>query len=113
MTVDAVCLAASEKAAIRESTGASVLDMESYAAAQVCKSRGAPFAAIRSITDTAEEDLPREIAALATIPTAAGRAAFAVRRPGLWRTLLELRRRSRSAADNLGDVLGLILLRLT
>ncbi len=112
VTVDAVCLGASEKAALRECSGASALDMESYAVGQVCRSRGAPFAAIRSITDTAEENLPPEIAALAAIHTAVGRAAFAARRPGLWRTLLELRRRSRAAADNLGDVLGLILLRL-
>lgn len=46
------------KTALRKATGAAVVDMESHIAAHVAHRHGAPFAAIRVISDTASEALP-------------------------------------------------------
>lgn len=54
----AIAAGIASKAALRQSTGAAVVDMESHIAARVARRRGAPFAAIRIISDTAHEALP-------------------------------------------------------
>ncbi|GEO01588.1 hypothetical protein NSE01_34200 [Novosphingobium sediminis] len=55
---DAIATGISGKAALRQATGAAVVDMESHIAARVARHHGVPFAAIRVISDAADEELP-------------------------------------------------------
>jgi len=101
-----------DKAEIRAATGASALDMESYAAGRVCSLRGVPFAAIRSISDTAADRLPDVVGALAATQNAMTRFFLTASCPRAWPGLVRLRRQARVAADNLGDFLALVLVRI-
>lgn len=49
---------AQDKAALASRFTAVAVDMESAAIARVCAEHGVPFAAIRAISDTADESLP-------------------------------------------------------
>lgn len=55
---DRIAATAAEKAALHAATGALAVDMESHVAARVAARLGLPFAAIRTISDTADETLP-------------------------------------------------------
>ena len=55
---DAIAAGVAGKAALRQATGAAAVDMESHIAARAARRRGAAFAAIRVISDTANEELP-------------------------------------------------------
>ena len=112
VTIDKVVCAASEKAAIYRSTGAAAMDMESHAAAQECRRAGVPFLAVRSISDAADEDLPGIIPVMTTTISAIRRLALLCSDPGVWYRLARLRAQARTAGDNLGEVLALMLLRL-
>ena len=62
--VEEVVLGSTAKAALRASTGADAVDMESHIAARYAGQHGLPFAALRVISDPAHRALP-EIAAAA------------------------------------------------
>lgn len=55
---DHIAATVAEKAALHATTGAIAVDMESHVAARVAARHGLPFAAIRTISDTAGESLP-------------------------------------------------------
>jgi len=55
---DAIIATAGEKRLLSERTGALAVDMESHVAARVALRKGLPFAALRVISDRAEDDLP-------------------------------------------------------
>jgi nucleoside phosphorylase len=55
---DAITATAAEKRLLHERTGAIAVDMESHVAARVAVRKGLPFAALRVISDRAEDDLP-------------------------------------------------------
>jgi nucleoside phosphorylase len=55
---DAIVATAAEKRLLRERTGALAVDMESHVAARVALRKNLPFAALRVISDRAEDDLP-------------------------------------------------------
>lgn len=55
---DAIAATVTEKRLLRERTGALAVDMESHVAARVALRRDLPFAALRVISDRAEDDLP-------------------------------------------------------
>ena len=55
---DHIAATVAEKAALHAATGALAVDMESHIAARVAAHHGLPFAAIRTISDTASETLP-------------------------------------------------------
>jgi len=55
---DAIAATAVEKRILRERTGAIAVDMESHVAARVAVRKGLPFAALRVISDRADDDLP-------------------------------------------------------
>lgn len=56
--VDAPLLTAVAKQAARAATGAAACDMESAAAARLAIRLGAPFAAVRAVSDGVDDDLP-------------------------------------------------------
>ncbi len=112
VTCDRIILNASEKVSIYRNTGAAALDMEAYAAAEVCSVRRVPFVVVKGISDIADRDLPQEVELLATNQQWTQRLALIAGRPALWPQLWRLRRNSLKASDNLGEVLGTMLLRM-
>lgn len=54
----AIVTTSARKRALHAATGALAVDMESHVAARVARRRGLPFAALRTIADAADEDLP-------------------------------------------------------
>ncbi len=56
---DVIVGSVSAKAALRQATGAAIVDMESLAAAKAARAAGLPFAAVRAVSDTAASALPR------------------------------------------------------
>jgi adenosylhomocysteine nucleosidase len=93
VTVDRVVATAAAKAELAASTAARLVDMETHAVATAAYEAGLPCASVRVVSDTADQELPPEVAALATPQSAArrfGRALGAIgRRPraafDLWR----------------------------
>ena len=109
---DSIVCSSLEKTQIHRATSASALDMESYGAAEVCHNAGIPFLAIRSISDTSDQDLPPEVCTLASLESKTQQILYALSQPGIWLKLMRLSKQTKTASQNLGDVLGLILLRL-
>lgn len=105
LTIDRIARTAAEKAALRDAHHADLVDMESAAIARACDDRALRFAALRVISDTANEELPPEILTL-TGPTGGFRLGAAVgaicRRPGSVKDLLLLREYANEAARRLG-----------
>jgi adenosylhomocysteine nucleosidase len=107
VTTDQVIVTAKNKQALREKTGARVVDMESEAVAQKAAEWGLPFRYIRAVSDTADEDMPLDFNLYRTrdgnfsrfrIALAAARHPFTVA-PGL----LRLDRNCKLAAQKLGE----------
>jgi hopanoid-associated phosphorylase len=97
---DAVVSAPDAKRSLHLMTDALVVDLESAVAAAFAASRGLPFAVLRAVADTADEELPRA-AAVGLSPTgraAPGRVAMALlRRPAELPALVQVAKRSRTA----------------
>ncbi|GAA4781046.1 phosphorylase [Stakelama sediminis] len=108
---DAVA-AREDKRILWQESGAIAVDMESHVAALVAEERGLPFAAVRVISDTADETLPP--AALAGMRPDGGMAlgrvlASLARHPAQLPALIRTGRRAGTAFKRLGgvyDVLG-------
>ena len=64
VSVDTVVTTAAAKRDLAVATGASLVDMETYAVATVALAAGLACVSIRVISDDASQDLPKEIAAL-------------------------------------------------
>ena len=108
VTVDAIVRTAQDKAALRDRTGADVVDMETSAVATVCREKDIRFVAIRVVSDEADFDLPPEIAAILGRSGGyrVGAALGAIwRRPSSLKDMLALRERAMTAADRLARVL--------
>lgn len=92
------------KRSLRLMTDALVVDLESAVAAAFAASRGLPFAVLRAVADTAEEELPRAAAVGLSRSgrPAPGRVAMALlRRPGELGALIQVAKRSRTALEAL------------
>lgn len=101
-----------EKQEIGQRTGAAALDMEAYSIGNVCRFADIPFAAIKSISDAADENLPEVFKNLAMLQNNTSRALFVFSMPQLWRPALRLKRNADKASKNLADVLSMMLVRL-
>ncbi|MEN6356250.1 MAG: hypothetical protein ABFD83_04110 [Armatimonadota bacterium] len=112
VSVDRIIASPQQKRKLFLSTGAGALDMESYAAAAICSSRGVPFAAIRSISDSAFDSIPDFIITLTSIENTWRRLLYIAARPHTWQSICQMRRKTDLAAKNLADVLGFMLLRM-
>ena len=108
ITVDAIVRTAADKAALRERSGATVVDMETSAVAAFCAERNVKFLAIRVISDEANVDLPREIATILGRSGGyrVGAALGAIwRRPSSLKDMWALREHAVAAADRLSRML--------
>ena len=100
LTTEALVCDPADKRRLHEAHQADILDMEAAAVAEVCRARGVPFAAVKSVCDPVEVPLPRELTTIAPD----GRVRFSrligsmLRRPALIPELMRLGRASRRAA---------------
>lgn len=58
LSIDRVAVTAAEKQALRRQSGAAVVEMESAAVAAKARAWGIPWACVRSVSDTAQDDMP-------------------------------------------------------
>ncbi len=91
---------------------AAVVDMESAAWARAAAKHGIPYAILRAVSDSFEEELPGFLALCLSRDGSINRAAVArrlVRRPSALPKLLRVRRRVREGAGTLGHFLERLL----
>jgi len=108
---DRIATTVAEKKQLRAETGADAVEMESAAIHAVCRERGIPCATVRVISDTASEDLPLDFNALAKPEKNLdyGKLFLAIARsPGKIGALMELQKKTKFAAEQLGAVLAKI-----
>jgi adenosylhomocysteine nucleosidase len=109
LTVDRIIRKVEEKRSLGKSHGAIAVDMESLAVAQVCQCEKQRFLAIRVITDTVNDELPRDVERLLNRPTMVRKLGAAagsiVRRPSAAKDLWKLRESASTAADRLAKFL--------
>ncbi len=105
LNVAAPVLGVVQRRALRQRSGAAVVDMESATAARWAAEQGVAFTCLRAVSDDAQHELPAELnEALAGGQVQPWRLAAAVlRRPGLAWDLGRLARQSRVAARVLAD----------
>ncbi len=111
LTTDRVIATATEKNLLGRETGAELVDMETFAVAEVCRRHNLPILAIRIVLDTADEELPSDIQkilhhAQSGVPRSSARLAGSVvgafwRRPKIMFDLFALKQRALDATDRL------------
>jgi len=108
LSLDRVVSTAAEKSELRE-TGADVVEMEAGAVARKAREWSIPFFAIKVVTDRADESFPLDFNRMLRTD---GRfnlvriLAAACRNPKLFPALLQLDKRTKSAAEALGDFIA-------
>lgn len=101
-----------QKRALRESTGADAVEMESGVIRAISREHNIPSATVRVISDSAEEDLPLDFNLLmdAGQNLSYGRLAMTLAgSPGKISALLKLQRQTKAAAEKLAQVLAGII----
>lgn len=104
-----VATTAAEKAALRLSTGADAVEMESGIIQRLCRTEGIPCATVRAISDPAGEDLPLDFNALMKADQNLDFSKLTMvvlKSPGKIPALLRLRRAGRVAGKALARVLA-------
>lgn len=113
VTADRVVDTPEAKRDLRAATAADVVDMESWWIADVAEAEGTPWAVVRSISDTADERIPQDVAKLASLTHPARLAGAAARllfsRPTAIADLAQLREHACSAADRLAEAFDVML----
>jgi adenosylhomocysteine nucleosidase len=113
LTVDHVIEDPREKQALGATHAALAADMETIAVAEVCRNEKTRFLAVRVVSDTADQSLPRDIDYLVRRRTAASRLGAAagaiLRRPGSIKDMWQLKEDALVASDRLAAFLGGII----
>jgi len=107
-----VVVTAEEKRALRQSTGADAVEMESGVIRRICREHKIPVATVRVISDAADEDLPLDFNRLmdAGHNLSYGRLALALlKSPGRIGSVIKLQKRTQAAAEKLAEVLVKII----
>jgi len=107
-----IATTAMEKADLRRTTGADVVEMESEMIQNICREHKIPCATVRVISDTAGEDLPLDFNRLSKpdLNLDYGKLLWAVaKEPGKIPALLRLQRNSSLAARRLADVMDKVI----
>ena len=104
LTADHVVNTFEEKRHLRETTGADLIDMESYAIARYCREKRISFQSARIVFDVASEVLPNEIHRLTSPKQSLARRFGALaraffKRPSCVLDLYQLKERALVAAD--------------
>jgi adenosylhomocysteine nucleosidase len=116
LTVDRIIRKTDEKRSLGQQYEAIAVDMESLAVARTCQQEKQRFLAIRSITDTVDDELPRDVERLLNRPTMVRKLGAAagsmIRRPSAAKDLWKLRESAITAADRLSKYLGGVIQQL-
>ena len=106
LSADRVLLRAEEKKSARSETGAIAAEMEGGAISEVCRNRGVPFCAVRTVSDSRDQDIPAAVRSLGPGGVPGGRFWLDLcARPGDWMGLWRLAASSRKAGKNLSKIL--------
>jgi nucleoside phosphorylase len=107
-----IATTAAEKKQLRAESGAEVVEMESGAILAVCRESRIPCAMLRVISDTADEDLPLDFNKLVNEEANLNYAKLAwaiIKVPRKIGALIELHRKTSTAAHQLADALSKLL----
>lgn len=108
LSVDHIVRTAAEKAELRQTFGADLIDMETIAPARLCADRGIRFLSLRVISDDASSDLPPEVLSIMG-PSGGYRIGAAVgaiwKRPSSLKDLLKLRDHASEASRRLSEII--------
>ena len=107
-----VVATAAEKRALRDSTGADAVEMESQTVQAVCREQKILCATVRVVLDTAQEDLPLDFNQLMTPRQKISYRKLALalaRSPDKIGALLRMKKQAQAAAGKLAEVLVRIL----
>lgn len=109
---DRIASTVAEKKKLREETGAEAVEMESGAIQAVCRERGISCATVRGISDTAGEDLPLDFNEFLTPDKKLDMSKLMMSvamKPWKMGALMELQKKTKIAAERLGEVLAKII----
>ena len=115
LTSDEIVSQPSEKKRLGEKFGASLVDMETFAVADTCRSANVPFLAVRVILDPLDETLPPDLknltdsAGCGTARVLGALFGTVTRRPSSLLDIYQLKENALTAADALADALAEIL----
>ena len=113
VTADQVVETPEAKRQLRETSGGDVVDMESWWIAEVAEAAGTPWTVVRSISDTANDCVPSDVAKLASVAHPARLAGAAARllfrHPSALGDLAELREHACGAAERRAERLVVML----
>ena len=110
LSVDEIVRLPGEKQALGKRYGALAVDLESFAAAEVCQRRSARFLSIRILTDAMDEQLPTDVQRLTDQPSTAARFGAALgavwRRPSSFKDMMALHETALVGSDRLAKFLA-------
>lgn len=110
--VGRIAVTPADKSRLREQSGADLVDMESAAIREVCRSSGIPSATLRTVSDTAHETLPLDFGQLVDADQQLiwwKLAGAILASPGTIPKLLRLQRSVNVATARLADHLAAVL----
>ncbi len=112
LLVDQVAATAVEKSRLRAESGADLVDMESAAIRALCRAAGLPSATVRTVSDSATEDLPLDFSRLVDADQQLvwwKLAGALLGSPGRIPHLRQLQRNVTYAADRLAEILHAVV----